>query len=423
MTLQPLPGAKPFPPELARRLLAALAAKGKDDVARTHHRNPDGSPRYTNRLILETSPYLLQHAHNPVNWYPWGEEAFARAAAEQKPVLLSVGYSTCHWCHVMEAESFEDEEIAAFLNEHFIAIKVDREERPDVDGVYMSFVQLTTGSGGWPMTVFLTPERQPFFGGTYFPPRDGVRGARVGFLTLLHRIHEAYEKDREGVVAQAKKIAEELQKYHGRGGGKELPGADLLEEAQAAFSRAFDDAYGGFGSAPKFPRSMTLDFLLRHHRRTENRRSLEMVTKTLDAMARGGIYDQIGGGFHRYATDRRWLVPHFEKMLYDNALLAVTYLEAYQATGQEAFAQIARETLDYIDREMSAPEGGFFSATDADSEGEEGKFFVWTPDEIDALLGPEEGRIVKTYYDVTPQGNFEGKNILHRPLPDEAVAG
>ena len=421
---QALPGAPLLPSDLQRRLATALAARGPGYKPRTRHLNSDGTPKYTNRLILEDSPYLLQHAHNPVNWYPWGDEAFERARAEGKPVLLSIGYSTCHWCHVMEEESFEDEEIAAVLNQHYVAIKVDRERRPDVDGVYMVAVQALTGGGGWPMTVWLTLDRRPFYGGTYFPARDGDRGATVGFLTLLKRLDEIYHQEPEKVASSSQEIARHVE-------ATLVPErSELSKEKLAAivgavarmYAERFDATYGGFGAQPKFPESVILEFLLRDARRTRSQRSLEMVTKTLETMAEGGIYDQIGGGFHRYSTDRRWLVPHFEKMLYDNALLVVAYLEGFQATGREDFGRVAREILRYVSREMTAPEGGFYSATDADSEGVEGKFFVWTPAEIVAVLGNERAAWFEAYYGITDKGNFEGKTILHVAAPLEEIS-
>jgi len=363
-----------------------------------------------NRLANETSPYLLQHAHNPVDWYPWGEEAFARARAEDKPILLSVGYSACHWCHVMERESFEDPDIARLMNEHFINIKVDREERPDVDAIYMSAVQAITGSGGWPMTVFLTPDGRPFWGGTYFPPED--RPGIPGFRRVLTAMARAYREQRDQVVEQAERITEYLRAT------RELraPGAltpELLDQAAHGLAQQFDPQNGGFGGAPKFPPAMALDFLLRYWRRTGEEGARAMVEFTLGKMARGGIYDQIGGGFHRYAVDAIWLVPHFEKMLYDNALLARVYLHAWQATGQPGYRAIVEETLDYVLREMTDPAGGFYSTQDADSEGEEGKYYVWTPAEIEAVLGAEAARLFNAYYGVTPEGNFDHKNVLH----------
>jgi len=402
--------------------LAAVETKGGDYRPRTRHHNADGTARYVNRLILEPSPYLLQHAHNPVDWYPWGDEAFARARLEGKPVLLSIGYATCHWCHVMEEESFEDEEIARLINERYVAIKVDREQRPDVDAVYMAAVQRLTGQGGWPMTVWLTPDRQPFYAGTYFPPRAGERGARMGFDQLLLRLADRFRGEPEKVVDAAADLTGRLQAALVPTPGTTLPTAAPLHAAYAALRDGFDEPYGGFGGAPKFPRTVTLEFLLRYHRRTGEPRARDMVVQTLERMASGGIYDHVGGGFHRYATDRAWLVPHFEKMLYDNALIAVAYLEAYQVTRRENFAAVVRDVLRYVQREMTAPEGGFYSATDADSEGEEGRFFVWTPAELADVLGPERARIVAAYYDVTDAGNFEGASILHVPRPATAVA-
>jgi uncharacterized protein YyaL (SSP411 family) len=423
-----LPGLGAGSAGLMARLRAGLAAKGAAYRPRTHRLNRDGSPKYTNRLILEASPYLLQHAHNPVNWYPWGDEAFARAKRQGKPIFLSVGYSTCHWCHVMEAESFEDEEIARYLNEHYVAIKVDREERPDIDAVYMSAVQSLTGSGGWPMSVWLTPERAPFFGGTYFPPRDGARGARRGFLTLLTELAGTYRTDPTRVTTEAGKLAAAVRQELGgsassptaSAGADTPPSAAVIPVLVEQLKRAFDAANGGLQGAPKFPSSLPIRLLLRYHRRTGDAEALRMATLTLEKMASGGIYDQIGGGFHRYSTDERWLVPHFEKMLYDNALLTVAYLEAYQVTGRADFARVARETLDYLLAEMTAPSGGFYSATDADSEGTEGKFFVWSEAEIRGVLGrgPTADRFMRAF-GVTPAGNFDGRNILFIPKLDE----
>ncbi len=370
-------------------------------------------PKHTNRLKSETSPYLLQHAHNPVEWYPWGEEAFQAARKHGKPVLLSIGYSTCHWCHVMEEESFEDEEIAAFLNQHYVAIKVDREQRPDLDALYMAAVQALTGSGGWPMTVWLTPDRKPFFAGTYFPPRDGARGARVGFLTLLQRLSELYDNQRDGVVNQAEEIVRAIKAQMAPVPGEEMTGDSALKEASSWFAKNFDSVHGGFGSAPKFPRPAALGFLIEYGIQKRDEQAVEMATHTLKQMARGGMYDQLAGGFHRYSVDQQWLVPHFEKMLYDQAQLVVVYLDAFQITKDEEFAETARQTLDYILREMTASHGGFYSATDADSEGEEGTYFVWSQAEILSLLGKEEGALFSEFYGVTLGGNFEGKNILH----------
>ena len=422
-----LPGLEPFPAAVQQQLARALQAQGDAYTPRTRHLSEDGRPHYTNRLILEPSPYLLQHAHNPVSWYPWGEAAFARAQKENKPIFLSIGYSTCHWCHVMERESFEDTAIAEYLNRHYIAIKVDREQRPDVDGVYMAAVHMLTGRGGWPLSVWLTPERQPFYGGTYFPPRDGMRGQRTGLLTLLTRLQAAYHQEPEQVATVAKKLTQDIRaalvpEESIPEAWTEHPTRTVLTQAAEQFAARFDPQYGGFGKAPKFPRSVTLEFLLRYSRRTNDPKVQNMVVQTLEAMAAGGIYDQVGGGFHRYATDQQWRVPHFEKMLYDNALLAVAYLEGYQITGREDFARVAREVLEYLDREMSAPGGGFYSATDADSGGEEGTFFTWTLPELARLLSQQQLRLVRSHYGVTGQGNFEGTNILHIARPLEAVA-
>jgi uncharacterized protein len=365
----------------------------------------------SNRLINESSPYLLQHAYNPVDWYPWGEDAFEAAKAADKPVLVSIGYSACHWCHVMEHESFEDEKIAAIMNENFINIKVDMEERPDVDQIYMNFVQLTTGRGGWPMNVFLTPDKRPFFGGTYFPPVS--RYNMPSWPQILLSIADAYKNKRDELEHSANEIVGELRRLT----IAEMEAGNLttalLDSAFNSYSRTFDAVNGGFGGAPKFPPAMSLEFLLRYHHRTGNDLALQMVRHTCDKMARGGIYDQIGGGFHRYAVDAIWLVPHFEKMLYDNAQLVRVYLHLFQITGDEFYKRIAVETLDYVLREMTDASGGFYSSQDADSEGVEGKFFVWTPEEIAEVLGDEDGAVFNAYFDVTPNGNFEEKNILN----------
>ncbi|MCX5720641.1 MAG: DUF255 domain-containing protein [Nitrospirae bacterium] len=374
----------------------------------------------TNRLIHETSPYLLQHASNPVDWYPWGPEALQAAKEQNRPILLSIGYSACHWCHVMERESFENAAIAAVMNRHFICIKVDREERPDLDEIYMqATVTLNRGQGGWPMTVFLTPEQEPFFAGTYFPPED--RWGRPGFPSLLKKIAEAWEKDTTGLRNQARQLTDRL-KNELKAVSPVSVSVSVLDEAVTQFRKDFDDQHAGFGSAPKFPPSAGLSLLLRCYRRTGDSHTLQMVTRTLDAMAAGGIYDHIGGGFARYSTDERWLVPHFEKMLYDNALLAKTYVEAYQVTKQASYRQVTTEVLDYILREMTDPAGGFYSATDADSEGIEGKFFVWTPAEVQAvLLNEEDTRRFCACYDITDEGNWEHHSIPNRLRPIEAV--
>jgi len=379
----------------------------------------DNSPKFTNRLIHESSPYLLQHAHNPVDWYPWGDEAFARAKAEDKPILVSIGYSACHWCHVMEHESFEDEAVAAIQNDNFINIKVDMEERPDVDQIYMNFVQMTTGRGGWPMNVFLTPEKLPFFGGTYFPPSP--RYGMPSWKQILISISEAFRERRDELQESAEHIVSELKKMSVVEPAAGSLSPEMLDAAFVSFTRTFDAVNGGFGGAPKFPAAMSLEFLLRYHHRTGDDKALAMVTYSLEKMARGGIYDQLGGGFHRYAVDAVWLVPHFEKMLYDNAQLIRVYLHTYQVTGDEFFKRIAVECLEYVCREMLDPSGGFYSTQDADSEGEEGKFFVWTPEEICEVLGEDLGREFGRAFDVTAGGNFEGHNILN--IKNPAVAG
>jgi uncharacterized protein YyaL (SSP411 family) len=374
-----------------------------------------------NRLANETSPYLLQHKDNPVDWYPWGEEALKRAREEDKPVLLSVGYSACHWCHVMERESFEDDETARMMNENFVNIKVDREERPDIDSIYMAAVQALTRHGGWPMTVFLTPDGAPFYGGTYFPPIPS-RGM-PSFQQLLLSVVDAYVNRREEVLQNAQAVRDYLQASTAAVTPEaETSGTELLDRAAGVLLSQLDRRFGGFGGAPKFPQAMNLEVLLRHHHRTGERSALDGVELTCRQMANGGIYDQLGGGFSRYSVDGYWLVPHFEKMLYDNALLSGLYLETYQATGDAFYRRIAEETLDYVLRDMTSEEGGFYSAEDADSEGEEGKFYVWTPDELEAALDPDEARLAARYWDVTERGNFEGKNILHVARPPEAVA-
>jgi len=363
-------------------------------------------PGHTNRLIHETSPYLLQHAHNPVDWYPWGEEALSRARKEDKPILLSIGYSSCHWCHVMEEECFENEAIAKIMNEKFISIKVDREERPDLDEVYMNAAQVMTGGGGWPLNVFLTPDLVPFHSGTYFPPED--RGGTPGFPKILVVLSDYYLTHRAEVdkmVAQVKQALQQIVRVVPSQGTME---AKVLDEAFQVMESQFDSVNGGFGRAPKFPSSMALSFLLRQWKRTGSKGALGMVELTLEKMADGGMVDHLGGGFHRYSVDERWLIPHFEKMLYDNALLSRTYFEAHQATRKERYRQVGEEILQYVIREMTGPEGGFYSTQDADSEGEEGKFYVWTRDQIKEVLGKEMGTPFSAFYGVTPHGNFEG---------------
>ncbi|RIK44473.1 MAG: thioredoxin domain-containing protein [Chloroflexi bacterium] len=372
-----------------------------------------------NRLAHETSPYLLQHAENPVDWYPWGESALRLAREQDKPILLSIGYSACHWCHVMAHESFEDPEIAALMNDLFVNIKVDREERPDLDALYMIAVQMMTGHGGWPMTVFLTPDGRPFYGGTYFPPSD--RGAMAGFPRVLRGVAEVYRDRRADIDASADNITAHLAQHFSAAPGGSRLDERLLEEAARSLAGQYDRLNGGFGGAPKFPSPMALELLLRLHTRFGSARALEMVEQTLDKMARGGIYDQVGGGFHRYAVDAIWLVPHFEKMLYDNAQLAHIYTLAWQATGEQLYQHIATETLEYVLREMTSPEGGFYSSQDADTEGHEGKFFIWTPDELEAVLGPDDGARVARYLNVTRRGNFEGSNVLSIPDPHDPL--
>ncbi len=366
-----------------------------------------------NRLAAESSPYLRQHRDNPVDWYPWGDEAFERARAEDKPVFLSVGYSACHWCHVMAHESFEDDETAAVLNERFVSVKVDREERPDVDAIYMDAVQSLTGQGGWPMTVFLTPDGEPFFGGTYFPKEP--MGQRPSFVDLLDRIHEVWTTRRDDALEQAKLITANLSRLAEVSPGAEIPGHEVLLRATLLLRRQYDAAWGGFGGAPKFPQSMSHEALLRAYLHDGDDDVLQMVTSSLDAMASGGIYDHLGGGFARYSVDARWMVPHFEKMLYDNALLARLYLHAWQVTGKPRYRQVLDETIDYVLRDLRHSAGGFYSAEDADSEGEEGRFYVWQPEQIRAVLG-DEAEDLLAWYGVTEAGNFEGKNILHRPV-------
>jgi len=375
----------------------------------------------TNRLAGSTSPYLLQHAANPVAWQPWDPKALGRARREGKPIFLSVGYSACHWCHVMARESFEDEATAAFLNAHFVSIKVDREERPDLDALYMSAVQAMTGRGGWPMTVFLTPDLKPFYAGTYFPkePRHGM----PAFGQVLEAVADAWANGREEIETSAGKIADAITTSARRaGGGDGDLDAGLLAAAVHRFGEAFDAARGGFGGAPKFPPATTIRLLLAHHHRTGEARVREMAVVTLDAMARGGLNDQLAGGFHRYSVDADWLVPHFEKMLYDNALLAVAYTEAYQATGDARHARTARATLDWMLEEMADPAGGFHSALSAESEGEEGTFYAWAPDGLRDVLGDNEADLIGRYFGVTEAGHFEGKNVLHVPAPAETFA-
>ncbi len=374
-----------------------------------------------NRLAHETSPYLVQHQDNPVDWYPWGPEALERAKNEDKPILLSIGYSACHWCHVMAHESFENPDIAALMNEHFINVKVDREERPDLDSLYMAAVTAMTGQGGWPMTVFLTPDGRPFFGGTYFPPAP--RYGHPGFPTVLTQVARTYRERRQEVEEGANRIFDHLRAHLGPKAHVDTLDTALLDEAAQNLRRQYDPVNGGFGHAPKFPPSMSLEFLLRNFRRTDNQEDRRIVEHTLDRMAAGGMYDHVGGGFHRYSVDAEWLVPHFEKMLYDNALLSRLYVLAHQAFKKPELRGVAEETYDWVIREMTSPEGGFYSTLDADSEGEEGKFYVWTPDEVAEALGnPAAAKVFDTAYGVTPEGNFEGKSIPNLLEPVEQRA-
>jgi len=386
-----------------------------------------------NRLAEEQSPYLRQHKDNPVDWYPWGEEAFEKAKAEDKPIFLSIGYSTCHWCHVMEKESFEDPEVAELMNDTFVSIKVDREERPDVDTIYMNVCQMMRGQGGWPLTILLTPDRKPFYAATYLP-KEG-RFQQMGLVDLIQRVDQMWGGERDRLLTDADEVTSLLQRSVDEGGGTEAPDDAVLNEAHGQLSRQFDPTHGGFGSAPKFPAPHNLLFLLRQWHRTGEDRALEMVTKTLDEMRLGGVYDQVGDGFHRYSTDQRWVLPHFEKMLYDQAMHVLAYTEAYQVTGADRYETTAGEVITYVLRDLQSPEGGFYSAEDADSENEEGEmeegaFYVWSIDEVRDLLNEETAELVIDLYNLTPEGNYQeeatgertGKNVLYldRPLAVEA---
>ena len=419
-----LPGTPPIEASTARRMWTALKAKGPDYTPRTEHLRNDGRPLYVNRLVFETSPYLLQHAHNPVDWRAWNDESLAEARRLQRPIFLSVGYSTCHWCHVMEKESFEDPEVAALINAHFLPIKVDREERPDLDAVYMTAVQLMTGGGGWPMTVVMLPDGRPFFAGTYFPPRAGVRGARLGLVDILKRLHAYYEAERDKVVEQARHLSQVMKTSSRRQAPEALPGDEALARGAKWAARRFDETHGGIGPAPKFPTPSLHGLLLRVGRRAQDPKISHIVSTTLHRMADGGIHDQLGGGFARYSTDRMWRIPHFEKMLYDNAQLLELYTEAHQATGDRRFEEVVESTAAYLLRGMRHPRGPFYSATDADSEGEEGRYFVWSKAEIEELLSPEEAAAFIPFFGVTEGGDFEGANVLHRTdsLEDFAAA-
>ena len=414
--------------ELQNKFKKMREIRGPHYKPRTKHLNETGWAQFTNRLFLESSPYLLQHAHNPVDWHTWGDEAFQKAEELNRPVLLSIGYSTCHWCHVMEEESFEDKEIAEFINQNYIAIKVDREERPDVDAIYMAAVQAMTGQGGWPMTVWLTSDKKPIYGATYIPARDGDRGIKTGFLTLLKKLKQVYDNDFEKIKMSAEDISKFLVERFDTSDLGDLPDISFLHITIDLYEKYFDKVYGGISGQPKFPSSFPNRLFLRYYKRTKNKKYLDMVERTLTQMANGGMYDHVGGGFHRYSIDSHWLVPHFEKMLYDNALLAVVYTEAYQATGNKEYERTAKEILDYILRDMTSSDGAFYSATDADSIGlkgkrEEGYFFTWTVDEIDQTLSKKEADIIKSYYNVTPEGNFEeGRTIFNVSKPLKEIA-
>ena len=372
----------------------------------------------SNRLINEKSPYLLQHVHNPVDWFPWGEEAFDKARQENKPIFLSIGYSTCHWCHVMERESFENQEVANLLNDNFISIKVDREERPDIDHIYMQVCQTLTGSGGWPLTIIMTPDRQPFYAATYLPPRS--RGGMTGLMELLTRLSQLWKDDQEAAFKAGQEVSSWIRKASGAGSGTALSG-EVFAQALHHYEMIFDSVFGGFGNAPKFPAPHTLNFLLKYYEFYKDEKALEMAEKTLISMYQGGIYDHVGFGFSRYSTDRKWLVPHFEKMLYDNALLAMSYLEAYRLTGRKLYRRVAEEIFTYIQRDMTSPEGGFYSAEDADSEGKEGRYYIWSRDEVISLLG-SQGMEYCEVYDITERGNFEGRNIPNLIKRPEGIA-
>ena len=411
-------------------MVIALACIGPlTDVFSAESETQTASDQETkfNRLIHESSPYLLLHAANPINWFPWGKEAFEKAKREDKPIFLSIGYSTCHWCHVMERESFSDKEVAELLNKDFISIKVDREERPDIDNVYMTVTQALTGSGGWPMTIIMTPDKKPFYAGTYLPKH--TRWGRPGMMELLPKIAEAWKNDRQKVLTSADQITQHVVRLSNRQPGTKLD-QNILDQARQFFVQAYDPEYGGFGKSPKFPSPHQLNFLLRHYYHNQDHEALAMVEKTLTQMRLGGIYDQLGFGFHRYSTDASWLVPHFEKMLYDQAMLIMAYTEAYQATGKAFYARVTQEIITYILRDMTSAQGGFYSAEDADSEGIEGKFYLWTPKEIQNILGENDAKLFGNAFNVKDGGNFEeagpghhiDQNILHlqKPLPELA---
>ncbi len=404
----PIHANNQYPETLQKRLQHALQKQGSNYQPRTEFFLPDGKPKYTNRLILESSPYLIQHAHNPVDWFPWGEEAFAKAKAENKPVFLSIGYSTCHWCHVMERESFDNEQIASYLNEHFISIKVDREQLPDVDAYYMTSVMLINGQGGWPMSNFLLADGRPFFGGTYFPPHQ--------FQDILAKISHVWQTRQEELISSAEKITAAIENINSRKKTAEKIDRQVVHNAMTDIMNGYDRLQGGFSQAPKFPNEPYLFLLLGQIEKESDSQVNSAVIHSLNAMMQGGIYDQVGGGFHRYATDNAWLIPHFEKMLYNQAHLARIFLQAYQLTGNPLYKRVVRQTLDYLLREMKAPQGGFYSATDADSEGEEGVFFVWKKQQILAALPDNLAQLAIDVFGVTENGNFEGRNILFLPV-------
>jgi uncharacterized protein YyaL (SSP411 family) len=422
-----MPGAPELPTALRTSLGKRLTQLGKGHEPRTRNLTPEGHPLFTNRLLLETSPYLQQHAHNPVNWYPWGDEAFADARRLGRPILISIGYSTCHWCHVMEEESFDDPALAEYLNAKFIAVKVDREVRPDVDAIYMAAVHAMGVNGGWPLNVFVTPDRKPFYGGTYYPPT--ARGNRPSFRQVLETISTQYTEDPTRFESQAEELASHIRKnLEGSAASESQPiSVDILHSIATFYDENTDPVWGGMNRAPKFPSSLPIGYLLRYAHRTDDPRPIEIASLALDKMAAGGMHDQVGGGFHRYSTDTKWLVPHFEKMLYDNALLAQNYLEAWQKTGRDFYAETTKKTLRYVAKEMTAPGGAFYSATDADSknlhgETEEGYFFSWSRREISIALGFNLAKQVETYYGVGRKGNFEGRHLLTAWRTEEDVA-
>ena len=395
--------------EFKKELEAAFKSKGPDYRPRTRHLNPDGTPKFINKLIFEDSPYLLQHAHNPVDWYPWGNEAFEKAKKEDKPIFLSIGYSTCHWCHVMEEECFENLEIARFLNEHYVCIKVDREQHPDIDTIYMTALMILNGRGGWPMSSFLTPDGKPFYAGTYFPPEH--------FLGLIKQINYSWHTQKAKILQQAEAVSKALHEILSGSVQKQKLSPDVFHRCLTIFESIHDNRFGGFGAAPKFPSESNYLFIADHYYRERYSSCLEILTKDLDIIGRSGLHDQVGGGFHRYSTDEQWLIPHFEKMLYNQANMARVYNKAYEISHNEYFGWIAQKTLNYVLEEMRSPEGGFYSATDADSEGKEGLYFTWTPEEIDKALNKEDAQFAKEIYSVTESGNFEGRNVLHISSP------